>query len=157
MFWQVGSSATLGTSSAFTGSILALTSISVNTGDTIDGRALARNGAVTLDDDTITVAYLRDHAAADADCDHADLYDLCDAHADQARADADLYDLCDSHADQARADADADRHEPAPGAYSDTRPHPLPGDRLRIAPRRGPRLHQTPSSPASWARRRCSA
>ncbi len=54
VFWQVGSSATLGTNSAFTGSILALTSISVETGDTIAGRALARNGAVTLDDDTIT-------------------------------------------------------------------------------------------------------
>jgi len=54
VFWQVGSSATLGTNSAFAGSILALTSISVNTGDTIAGRALARNGAVTLDDDTIT-------------------------------------------------------------------------------------------------------
>jgi hypothetical protein len=55
VFWQVGSSATLGTSSDFTGSVLALTSISVETGDTIAGRALARNGAVTLDDDTITV------------------------------------------------------------------------------------------------------
>ena len=55
VFWQVGSSATLGTSSAFSGSILALTSITVTTGDTIAGRALARNGAVTLDDDTITV------------------------------------------------------------------------------------------------------
>jgi hypothetical protein len=54
VFWQVGSSATLGTHSAFAGSILALTSISVETGDTIEGRALARNGAVTLDDDTIT-------------------------------------------------------------------------------------------------------
>jgi Ice-binding-like len=54
VFWQVGSSATLGTGSSFTGSVLALTSISVNTGDTVDGRALARNGAVTLDDDTIT-------------------------------------------------------------------------------------------------------
>jgi Ice-binding-like len=54
VFWQVGSSATLGTNSAFTGSILALTSITVTTGDTVAGRALARNGAVTLDDDTIT-------------------------------------------------------------------------------------------------------
>src|ERR1700691_3500398 len=54
VFWQVGSSATLGTSSDFAGSVLALTSISVNTGDTIPGRALARNGAVTLADDTIT-------------------------------------------------------------------------------------------------------
>jgi hypothetical protein len=56
VFWQVGSSATLGTDSDFAGSILALTSISVNTGDTIAGRALARNGAVTLDDDTITAS-----------------------------------------------------------------------------------------------------
>ena len=54
VFWQVGSSATLGTGSSFVGSVLALTSISVNTGDTVQGRALARNGAVTLDDDTIT-------------------------------------------------------------------------------------------------------
>jgi hypothetical protein len=54
VFWQVGSSATLGTHSSFQGSILALTSITVTTGDTVQGRALARNGAVTLDDDTIT-------------------------------------------------------------------------------------------------------
>jgi hypothetical protein len=55
VFWQVGSSATLGTHSEFQGSILALTSISVKTGDRVIGRALARNGAVTLDDDVITV------------------------------------------------------------------------------------------------------
>jgi hypothetical protein len=54
VFWQVGSSATLGTSSDFTGTILALTSITVNNGVTIAGRALARNGNVTLIDDTIT-------------------------------------------------------------------------------------------------------
>jgi hypothetical protein len=55
VFWQVGSSATLGTGSTFRGSILALTSITVTTGDTVAGRVLARNGAVTLDDDAITV------------------------------------------------------------------------------------------------------
>jgi hypothetical protein len=54
VFWQVGSSATLGTTTSFQGNILALTSISVGTGSTIAGRALARNGAVTLDDDTFT-------------------------------------------------------------------------------------------------------
>ena len=54
VFWQVGSSATLGTASTFRGNILALTSITVTTGVTIDGRVLARNGAVTLDSDTIT-------------------------------------------------------------------------------------------------------
>jgi len=56
VFWQVGSSATLGTSSSLRGSILALTSITLNTGATIEGRALARNGAVTLDTNTITRA-----------------------------------------------------------------------------------------------------
>ena len=54
VFWQVGSSATIGTGSAFKGTIIALTSITVTTGATIDGRALARNGAVTLDTNTIT-------------------------------------------------------------------------------------------------------
>ena len=56
VFWQVGSSATIGTSTAFTGNILALTSISLTTGATLDGRALARNGAVTLDTNTVTHA-----------------------------------------------------------------------------------------------------
>ena len=56
VFWQVGSSATLGTASTFAGTILALTSITVTTDATIDGRALARNGAVTLDTNTITAA-----------------------------------------------------------------------------------------------------
>ena len=55
VFWQVGSSATLDTGTAFEGHILALTSITMNTGATIlDGSALARNGAVTLDTNTIT-------------------------------------------------------------------------------------------------------
>jgi hypothetical protein len=54
VFWQVGSSATLGTSSLFIGNILALTSISMNDAVTVRGRALARNGAVTLINDTIT-------------------------------------------------------------------------------------------------------
>ena len=54
VFWQVGSSATLGTGSVFAGNILALTSITVNTGVTVHGRALARNAAVTLDTDTFT-------------------------------------------------------------------------------------------------------
>jgi hypothetical protein len=54
VYWQVGSSATLGTSSVFVGNIMALTSVTVNTGVTVEGRALARNGAVTLDTDTFT-------------------------------------------------------------------------------------------------------
>lgn len=54
VFWQVGSSATLSGGSTFVGNILALTSISVGTGVTVEGRALARSGAVTLDTDTFT-------------------------------------------------------------------------------------------------------
>ncbi len=54
VFWQVGSSATLGTASTFRGTILALSDITVTTGTTIQGRVLARNGAVTLDTNVIT-------------------------------------------------------------------------------------------------------
>jgi hypothetical protein len=53
--WQVGSSATLGTTSGFKGNILALASITVTTGAAVEGRLLARNGAVTLDANTITI------------------------------------------------------------------------------------------------------
>jgi hypothetical protein len=54
VFWQVSSSATLDTTTSFVGTIMALTSISLNNGVTLQGRALARNGAVTLINDTIT-------------------------------------------------------------------------------------------------------
>lgn len=53
VFWQVGSSATLGTTTAFAGSILALTSITLNTGARVSGNVLSRNGAVTLDTNVI--------------------------------------------------------------------------------------------------------
>ena len=55
VFWKVGSSATLGTNSDFTGTILALTDITLTTGATVDGRVLARNGAVTMDTNTISL------------------------------------------------------------------------------------------------------
>ena len=54
VYWQVGSSATLGTGTSFQGTMMALASITVTTGTTLVGRALARNGAVTLDTNTIT-------------------------------------------------------------------------------------------------------
>ena len=54
VFWQVGSSATLGTGSQLKGTVLALTSITARTAATVEGRLLARNGAVTLDSNTIT-------------------------------------------------------------------------------------------------------
>ena len=54
VFWQVTSSATLGSGSTFVGTILALTSITMDSGVKMSGRALARNGEVTLINDTIT-------------------------------------------------------------------------------------------------------
>ena len=56
VFWVVGSSATLGTNSSFAGTVMALTSASVQTGATVAGRVLARNGEVSLDDNTFTPA-----------------------------------------------------------------------------------------------------
>ncbi len=53
VFWQVGSSATLGTGTAFEGNILALSSITATTGSSVSGRVLARNGAVTLDTNAV--------------------------------------------------------------------------------------------------------
>lgn len=61
LFWQVGSSATLGTSSEFEGNILALTSITLNTTAKIDcGRAIAQTGAVTMDSNTVNNAFPSD-------------------------------------------------------------------------------------------------
>jgi hypothetical protein len=58
VFWQVGSSATLDTGSNFSGTIMALESITMNAGSTIDGRLLARNGAVTMGANTTIIPEL---------------------------------------------------------------------------------------------------
>jgi len=55
VFWAVGSSATIGTATAFAGNIMAVASITLNTGATLAGRALAENGAVTLASNTIGI------------------------------------------------------------------------------------------------------
>ena len=55
VFWQVGSSATLGTTTTFAGTIMAQASITLTTGVTLNGRALARTGAVTMDTNTVVV------------------------------------------------------------------------------------------------------
>jgi Ice-binding-like len=53
VFWQVGTSATLGTTSAFQGTILASVSISLDTGASLTGRALASSGAVSMLSNTV--------------------------------------------------------------------------------------------------------
>ena len=54
-FWQVGSSATLGTATAFSGNVLALASITLTTGVINSGAVFARTGAVTMDTNTVSV------------------------------------------------------------------------------------------------------
>jgi hypothetical protein len=54
IFWQVSSSATLGTNSIFMGTIMSLQAVTLDTGASLTGRALARNAAVTLDSSTVT-------------------------------------------------------------------------------------------------------
>jgi hypothetical protein len=53
IFWQVGSSATFGTTSVFYGTVMTMQSITFNTGATLNGRGLARTGAVVMDSNTI--------------------------------------------------------------------------------------------------------
>jgi HD-GYP domain-containing protein (c-di-GMP phosphodiesterase class II) len=55
VFWQVGSSATFGTTTQFAGTVIANISITATTGVAVAGRLIARNGAVTLDSNTIEV------------------------------------------------------------------------------------------------------
>jgi uncharacterized repeat protein (TIGR01451 family) len=56
VFWQVGSSATLGTTTNFVGNVFALTSITLVTGATVEGRLLAQNGSVTMDSNTVSIS-----------------------------------------------------------------------------------------------------
>lgn len=58
VFWQVGSSATLGTTTTFVGNILALTDITLQTGASLSGRALAQTGTVTLASNAVSVCSL---------------------------------------------------------------------------------------------------
>jgi len=56
VFWQVGSSATLGTTTSFEGNILAQASITLNSGAAVKGRTLARDGVATLDTNPVNTS-----------------------------------------------------------------------------------------------------
>jgi hypothetical protein len=64
VFWAVGSSATIGTGTAFTGNILAVASITLTTGASVSGRAIALNGAVTMDTNNVA------STCSSVDCSH---------------------------------------------------------------------------------------
>ena len=75
VFFQVGSSATIGKNNLFGGNIVAFSSISVSTGSTISGRALARNAAVTLDTNQVSFTTCLGGGLGDAGVDAADAAD----------------------------------------------------------------------------------
>ena len=75
IFWQVGSSATLGTDSIFKGNILALASITVTTGADVEGRVLARNAAVTLDTNDIFLSCGNSPVCGDGNLDEGEQCD----------------------------------------------------------------------------------
>jgi uncharacterized repeat protein (TIGR01451 family) len=56
VFWQIGSSATIGTTTTFVGNIFALASVTLTTDATLSGRALAQTGAVTMDSNVIAIS-----------------------------------------------------------------------------------------------------
>lgn len=79
IYWQIGSSATLGTGTQFKGNIVALTSITLATGASIlEGRALALNGAVTLDDIDLTAGCTCILLPSSFDCNGNGVPDECD-------------------------------------------------------------------------------
>lgn len=115
IFWQVGSSATIGTTTAFKGNILALTSITLDTGATLSGRALARNAAVTMDANSVS----SDNCATPTDAGvdsggHGDAgiesgkADTAMADAGKAETSVDGGSPMDSHGDITTADAGSD-------------------------------------------------
>ncbi len=108
VFWQVGSSATFGAGTDFVGTVMALTSISAESGATFEGRLLASNGEVTLIDNTITSPGCEQ--AVDDDTDGTDTdsdTDGTDTDSDGTDADGADTDSDGSDADTAGGDADS--------------------------------------------------
>lgn len=123
VFWQVGSSATFGAGTDFVGTVMALTSISAESGATFEGRLLARNGEVTLIDNTITspgceqaVDDDTDGTDTDSDTDGTDA-DGADTDSDGTDTDTDT-DTDGTDTDTAAGDADSGTDADATGEAS---------------------------------------
>ena len=107
VFWQVGSSATFGAGTDFVGTVMALTSISAESGATFEGRLLARNGEVTLINNTITSPGCEQAVDDDADGTDTDA-DGTDTDADGTDTDVDGSDTDVDGADTDAGGSDAD-------------------------------------------------
>ena len=168
VLWQVGSSATLGTTTAFVGDLLALASITLNTGATVIGRALARNGAVTMDTNRVAPgacvgasdagADVVDSGAADADVVDSGALDAPrDTGAPDARLDAPR----DTAVLDARRDTavlDAPRDTGAADARRDTAVLDAPRDTGAVDARRDTGVADAPrdTGAADTPRDRCN-
>jgi hypothetical protein len=105
VYWQVGSSATVGTGTIIAGSIMALTSITLTTGASVQGRALARNGAVTMDTNAVSASTCQSSssgggsdAGSDASLDSAAIADAGGGSVVDAGSHVDAGDLSDAGA-----------------------------------------------------------
>lgn len=114
VFWQVGSSATFGAGTDFVGTVMALTSISAESGATFEGRLLARNGEVTLINNTITSPGCEQAVDDDADADGTGT----DVDGSDTDADGTDTDAGGSDADTAAGDADSGTDADATGGGS---------------------------------------
>lgn len=120
VFWQVGSSATFGAGTDFVGTVMALTSISAESGATFEGRLLARNGEVTLINNTITSPGCEQ--AVDDDTDGTDTdsdTDTDGADTDSDGSDADGADTDSDGSDADGTDTDTDTDGDADTAAGD--------------------------------------
>jgi hypothetical protein len=105
VFWQVGSSATLGTGTIFVGNVIAFTSDTVTTGVSVAGRVFALGGAVTLDTNIITAGACAAGGGGGGDHDHD--HDAC--HNDNDDRDKDHHDK--DHHDKDKDQRDEDRKD----------------------------------------------
>ena len=141
VFWQVTSSATLGSGSTLAGTIMALTSITITSGATVNGRALARTGAVTLDNNTISGSSCSSPVAASPSPSASASPSASPA---RARAEREPLAECDPHAD---GNGRSERNDAADdSAHGHEQPDQCRADRQRSP---GPLRAGLPGSPVA--------